>query len=107
MAQLHPSHNQSTSAQNSSKYNTLGSIPQQADLHISALPTHPVRTSERPKGVPGEYQLSTELAELVAEWEYLPQAIRAGILAMIRTVRPQSISGSEEATLPSDNIEEK
>ena len=41
----------------------------------------------RPEGVPGEYQISGDLAEVVAVWSKLPQEVRAEILAKVKAAR--------------------
>ena len=81
--------------------NTLATSLSATDSQKTTPSTQGDNEFQQPKCVPDVYQnIPADLAKVVAEWEHLPQAIRAGILAMICAARPQSISGGKEAKMP-------
>ena len=55
--------------------------PPQHNPHTSG---HKQHRSPHPGRVPEEYGLSEDLAEIVANWDSLPDALKAAILAKVR-----------------------
>ncbi|HIG57235.1 MAG TPA: hypothetical protein EYG11_00410 [Candidatus Latescibacteria bacterium] len=50
--------------------------------------THAQNTFSHPESVAAAYPISDELGEVVAAWDVLPDAIKTGILAMVRSTSP-------------------
>jgi hypothetical protein len=69
--------------------NTLATSPTESDSQKATSSTQGDNNFQQLKCVPDVYQnIPADLAKVVAEWEHLPEAIRAGILAMICAARP-------------------
>jgi len=51
------------------------------------LSAHLQRADEKPQDTP---EMPPDLAQVVAAWAHLPEAVKAGILAIVRTSHPAS-----------------
>ena len=68
--------------------NTLATSPTEPDSQKATPSTQGANKFQQPKCVPDVYQnIPADLAKVVAESKHLPEAIRAGILAMICAAR--------------------
>ena len=83
-----------------------GNILRQVDSGISAVPFRrepprpaPIRpqtaTQNATRALPNALPVDPDLTALVAAWPHLPEAVRAGITAMVRAVQPAPVSSDK------------
>ena len=79
-------------AQNCAKSKQINALPDSAasaSEQNRALSTQDPDRSAHPKRVPSVHQLPPDLARIAEAWDSLPEAVKAGILAMVDAARQE------------------
>ncbi len=66
------------------QHTSVGASQDESQQHNPHTSTQLQDSSPHPGRVPEEYGLSEDLAEIVASWDSLPDALKADILAKVR-----------------------
>ena len=79
-----PTQNPNKSTAKPLQHTSVGASQDEQPQHNPHTSTQFQNSSPHPGRVPEEYGLSEDLAEIVANWDSLPDALKAAILAKVR-----------------------
>ena len=79
-----PTQNPNKSTAKPLQHRSVGASQDESQQHNPHTSAHKQHRFPHPGRVPEEYGLSEDLAEIVASWDSLPDALKADILAKVR-----------------------